>query len=279
MNNQPNKFTFLAAVGLALLFLIPYEYYWGDIMQWPKGYDLENLDIWADQRSHVSKLDSNDVIILGSSRAHFDINIHLWDSITGTKPLQLAYPGSSPYLPVEDIVRNTNFKGLVVVGVSPGLFFTTRNSWGSNRGKAFLDQYYERTYAEILNQRIYYHIDPYFSFLQQELSLKNLLERNIFPDRDFVEHPPIWPPMVTMSKDRNIRMIKAMEQDSLIQQRQKDIWFNPNPKNRSADSIDAILHHYVSLAKDIKERGGTVVFIRPPIDGFYVDTESKLYPS
>jgi hypothetical protein len=72
---------------------------------------LTSLDTWADWRGKVDDLSSNDVLILGSSRGHFDININLWDSITGTKPIMLAFPGSSPFHTVEDIVEKSNFNG------------------------------------------------------------------------------------------------------------------------------------------------------------------------
>ncbi len=258
--------------------MLAYNWYFRTIEHWPAGHDLESLDVWADQRSHVKNLDSEDVIILGSSRAHFDLNIHLWDSITGRRPLQLAYPGSSPYIPLEDIVRNTEFDGLLLIGVSPGLFFTIRNSWGAGRGKAFVNHYENRTYAQILNQRVYDFVDPHFNFLQGELGLEKLLERKLFPNRDSVRHPDIWPPMVQMDKYRNIRMIPEMETDSLLQQRQKDIWYNPKPKNRYVDSLDAIMDHYVGLVKKFQARGGKVAFIRAPVSGYYTETENQLYP-
>lgn len=272
------KWTFFVALFLAIVLLIPYEWYWGNVEHWPKGHDTESLDIWADQRSEVSSLTDKDIVILGSSRAHFDINIQLWDSLEGRKPLQLAYPGSSPFVPMEDLIENTDFDGLLIVGVAPGLFFSTRDSWGAGRGKALVDRFEDRTYAQIFNQKIYYLIDPLFAFLQPETSLKSLLERHIFPNREGIEHPTIWPPMVNMAADRNIRMIPEMETDSVLQQMQKDIWFNPEPKNRFKDSIDVIMHHYASLSRKLQERGGKVVFVRAPIDGYYVETENELYP-
>ncbi len=276
--NKLNRTAFLMALGLAILMLIPYEWYFRKVEQWPRGHDLENLDVWADQRSRVDQLTEKDVIILGSSRAHFDINIHLWDSITGVRPLQLAYPGSSPFIPVRDIVENTSFNGLLIIGVSPGLFFTTEDSWGANRGKTFVDHYHKRTYAQKFNQKIYDFIDPQFSYLQGDLTLENLIERLPIPNRDSVRHPDIWPPMVHMDKYRNIRMLPIMENDTTIQNRQKDIWFNPNPKNRVEEHLDEVMDHYAGLVKKFKERGGKVVFIRPPVTGYYLETEAKLFP-
>ena len=258
--------------------LLGYNYYWQKAEYWAPGFDLESLDVWADQRNEVDKLGQTDVVILGSSRAHFDINIHLWDSITGVRPLQLAYPGSSPYFPLDDIVNASDFKGLLLVGVSPGLFFTMADSWGAGRGKDFVDHHRERTYAQILNQRVYGLIDPHLAYLQGELSLEKIIERPFIPLRDSIRQPPVWPSMVTMDKSRNIRMIPQMETDTSLQNQQKDIWFNPDPKNRFADSIDVIMEHYTGLAKKFQDRGGRIVFIRGPVDGYYLETESNLYP-
>ncbi|MBT8190880.1 MAG: hypothetical protein KJO29_10670, partial [Bacteroidia bacterium] len=278
MKTKPNKKIFFTALGIAIILLIPYEWYFAKVEQWPKGYDSESLDTWADQRAYLDDMDSKDVVILGSSRIHFDINIHLWDSITGRQPLQLAYPGSSPYHPVEDLVEKSEFNGLLLIGIAPGLFFTMENSWGANRGKAFVDHYHKRTYAQIFNQHIYDYIVPHFSYLKEGLSIKMLIERIRLPNRDSLKHPDIWPPMVAMDKNRNIRMISLMENDSVTQKRQTDIWFNPNPKNRFRDSIDVIMDHYVGLFQKFKERGGQVVFLRPPYTAYYMDTESRLYP-
>ena len=64
MNNQPNLKTFLIALVLALGLLVPYEYYWRHVKHWGPGHDLENLDIWADQRSKVEDMGSDNIIIM-----------------------------------------------------------------------------------------------------------------------------------------------------------------------------------------------------------------------
>ena len=151
-------------------------------------------------------------------------------------------------------------------------------SWGADRGKAFVDHYYDRTYAQAFNQKVYQYIDPHFSYLQQELSLKNLVDRLPFPKRDSVRNPEIWPPMVTMDINRNVRMIPEMETDTVLQRIQKDIWFNPDPKNRYKDSIDVIMDYYVGLVEKFQSRGGRVAFIRAPITGYYLETEPRLFP-
>lgn len=273
-----NRYLFLYAVILAAALLSVNEWYWGEIRHWPKGHDLESLDVWADQRAEVDDLSSEDVIILGSSRAHFNINIHRWDSITGRRPLQLAYPGSSPLHTIEDIINNTEFNGTLVIGVAPGLFYTIADSWGANRGKALVDRYYDRTYAQRFNQMVYDYIDPHFSFLNSEISYESLIDRLPFPNRDSVVDPDIWPPMVAMDKYRNIRMIPIMENDTAHQRKQKNIWFNPDPQNRVADTIDYVMEHYGELFQKYQARGGKIALVNGPVTGYYFQNEPRLFP-
>ncbi len=265
---------FIISLGL----LIPFEYYWGHVKHWPKSYDSQDLDLWAELRAQVDDLDSTDVIIMGSSRGHYDINIHLWDSITGTRPLMLAYPGSSPFYPIEDIVEKSDFNGLLIISTAPGLFYTLGDSWGAGRGKAFVDHYYDRTYAQRLNHFIYKQIDPLFHYSDPELSIKALVNRLPFPNRDSVKSPNIWPPMVKVDKYRNVRMISQMETDTVLQRKQTDIWFSPNRKNPYPDSIDLVIGHYSSLVNKFQDKGGRVAYIRPPVSGFYLEYEPVEYP-
>ncbi|MDB4439100.1 hypothetical protein N9176_02505, partial [bacterium] len=245
----------------------------------PASYDLKSLDMWADWRAKVDDLSSDDVLILGSSRGHFDLNIHLWDSITGNRPVMLAYPGSSPLHTIEDVIENSTFNGLLIISIAPGLFYTMKGSWGAGRGKDLVDHYYNRTYAQQISSIVYKIIDPLFSYTQGgDLNLKGLIERIPFQNRDSVRGATIWPPMVAMDKYRNIRMLPEMENDSIIQKQQTDIWYNPNPKNRFADSIDVVIGHYVNLVEKHKEKGGRVAFIRPPVTDYYLETETRLYP-
>jgi len=277
MENKINLKLFLGSLALALVLLAAYEYYWRKVEGYRGGFD-DNAEMWAYWRGQVETLTPNDVLILGSSRAHFDINIHLFDSLTGHRPIMLAVPGGSPYYTVEDIVRKSDFKGLLIIGVAPGLFYTLGTGGGAmwiKEGR--VDYYYKQTYASKFSQAVYTYIDPHFSYLDPDISLKNLLTRINLPDRDSIEHDPAWPPMVSMDRYRNIRMNPGMETDTVLQNRQTKIW-DGDWKNRFTDSVEVILNHYASLVKEFKEKGGRVAFIQPPVTGKYLHYEPILFP-
>ncbi len=281
MNSNLNLGSFAAAMGIAIVLLICYEYYWHTVKHWPRSYDLESLDHWSEWRDKMDDAGSDDVVIMGSSRAHFDINIHLWDSITGTRPYMLAYPGSSPFHPLADVIEKSDFNGLLVVGVAPGLFYTLGDTWGAGRGKAFVEHRYKRTYAQKLNHAIYKRIDPLLGYTDPTINMEALVDRMPFPNRDSVKNPPAWPPMVRMDKYRNVRMTPFFEQDSVLQQRQKDIWFGPDEperKNKLADSIDVIMDYYSDIFQKHLDKGGKLAILRPPVSGKYLETEGKLFP-
>lgn len=279
MNSEIKLKDFLIALAIGITLLIPYEYYMHNVEHWPKGYDVSSYDMWADWRGKVNDLSEDDIIIVGSSRGHFDINIHLWDSITGRRPIMLAFPGSSPYHIIEDLVEKSDFKGLLVISTAPGLFYVMEGSWGANQGKSIVDHYYNRTYAQRFSHEVYKFIDPLFGYTQgNDLNLSNLKDRIPLENREGVRGEIIWPPMVTMDKYRNIRMIPQMETDTVLQKQQTDIWFSPDPKNRYADSIDVVLGFYVDMVKKHQEKGGKVAFIRPPVADYYLEMEPRLYP-
>ena len=141
------KQSFIIAILLAIISIITWEFYWRSQGNYPTLNDERSL--WAITRSNVEKATKDDVVILGASRAFFDIQLQTWESITGRMPIQLASTGSSPLPTFHDIVNNTNFTGTILIGVTPGLFFSTTNpqAFPWNRPQTKVDYYKKRTYA------------------------------------------------------------------------------------------------------------------------------------
>ena len=121
---QPKK-SFLIALIISVIGLSCWELYWRSQGKYPTLNDDKAL--WAMHRADVETANSDQVVIFGSSRAYFDIQLSEWKKITGQKPIQLSSTGSPPLPSFRDLVNNTNFSGTVIVGVTPGLFFSTTN--------------------------------------------------------------------------------------------------------------------------------------------------------
>ncbi len=116
----------------------------------------DNEALWAVQRAKLETASKSETVLLGSSRVLFDIQLNEWENVIGKRPIQLASVGSSPLPIFSDIVNNTDFSGTVVVGVTPGLFFSTTypeaQPWKWPQTK--VDHYHDRTYAQRLNKML-----------------------------------------------------------------------------------------------------------------------------
>lgn len=278
MRPELNLKNFLLAFGLAAGLLIPYERHWRHVEKYPLSFDNSN-ELWTIQRARVEALTDQDVIIVGSSRGHFDIHLSLFDSLTGRRPVQLANPGGSPFYVMKDIVEKSAFDGLMIVSVAPGLFFAPPSSgaaqWVKNER---VDYYYKQTPASKFSQWVYMGIDSAFTYLDPDATLKEWVNRLPFPNRDSVKGEPSWPPMVRFGRDRAARMIEAMESDTVLQNRQKAIWTSVERKPPNIDSLQDIVRQYATMTRQFIERGGRVAFIRPPVTGYYRTMEADRYP-
>ncbi len=268
MKTEPNLKIFLISFCLAVVMLAGYEMF-RKSQGWLPGFD-DNPDLWSYWRGKIDHLDSNDVVIIGSSRSHFNFDLNKWEKMTGKKPVMLSVAGSSPYWVIDDIVNKSEFVGKIVVGVAPGLFFTTGNSEGATWIKSdFIDYFYKQTYAQDFNQWVYSFIDPHFAFLDIEISLKSTINAIPLKDREGVFHFPSFPGMVTQDRYRNVTMVPKMETDTTHQRVQKDIWDTFGYDNFNKDSIESIFAHYLPLINKYKEKGGDIAFIFSPITGPY----------
>lgn len=279
MRPELNVRTFALAFGLALALLVPYEYYWRHLERFPRSFN-ESDELWVMNRARLDDLGDEDVVIVGSSRGHFDINLDIFDSIAGRRPLMLASPGKSPFYAIEDIVEKTAFKGVLLVSVAPGLFFSPPSAGPAQGMKnERVDLYYKQTPAAAFSQWIYMGLDSAFAYLVEDAALSKWAGRLPFPDREGVRHDPAWPPMIVMARDRNVRMIPEMETDTVFQNRQKAIWQSFKRPPPPPDSIRSVIDRYVGMFGKFTARGGRVAIIRPPVTGYYRESEAKNFPN
>lgn len=176
------KQSLIIAITLSVLSLVAWELYWRTQGKIPNLDDDKNL--WAVQRAKVEDASQNDVLLVGSSRVLFDIQLNEWQAQTGVRPIQLACAGSSPLPVFHDIVHNTDFKGTILVGVTPGLFFSTTYPEASpwKRPQSRVDYYENRTYAQRLNHWLSIPLQKSLAFVStteegfsDDIDLKSLL--------------------------------------------------------------------------------------------------------
>ncbi len=263
------------SLGIAILLGIAFLGVWEAYVR-SQGYVSElddNKSLWAIHRAKVDHLTSDDVILLGSSRVHFDIQLNEWEEATGVRPIMLASDGTTPTPIFKEIVEETDFKGTVVIGVAPVLFF-------SQPGKGFmwdrptkrLRHYYERTYAQRANHHLSVPLERTFSFLNaseeewaDDIDLKTLVNKISIGDRGPKGRPP-FNNFGFVDGDRNVTMFEKVKTDTAFANTVIKVW-GAGWDRRPAPVLDSVVLYYQPLLAKFKERGGKVIFLRCPSSG------------
>src|SRR5215207_4354866 len=79
--------------------------------------------LWSDKRKQVYEPIDKATVFIGSSRIKYDLDIPTWQRITGDRAIQLANVGSSPLLMLDDLSKDEQFRGKLVIDVTEFLFF------------------------------------------------------------------------------------------------------------------------------------------------------------
>lgn len=268
----------LLAVLLFVLGFAAWEAHWRAYGVEP-GYRNSD-DAWAMQRRRIDTGEGNATVIIGSSRALFDIDLDIWQAATGERPIQLALEGTSPMFALEDLADDPDFSGRLLVEISPLLFFSD--------GKARLDafaRYRRLTPAQRTGYRISRHLfEPWLRYADRDYALFTVLERLPWPHRPGADPlGKVRKLSVMTTPDRNTRMWAKVEQDPDYQMLVRRRWLErlnaPPPPAPVRDALRAKLIARAGAAvTKLHARGVPVVFVRPPSNGPWLTFERRHLP-
>lgn len=276
------KKSLLTGLIIGAIGLVGWELYWRS-----QGFSIsidDNDALWAHERSKVDNLSKEDIVLVGSSRIHFDIQLDVWEKMTGKKPVQLGSGGCSPLPVFHDIVNTSTFNGTVLLGVTPGLFFSTTYpeappwAWPQAR----VDYFHNRTYAQRINHKLSVPLQSSFVFVSEVegvdgINLKELLSKVKIGNRVFDPMPPFHS-FENIRLDRNVRMKKRMETDTAFANTVKKVWqFFMSGEGPPPDK-EATMAFFLQDLKKFKEKGGNVILLRCPSLGYLRDFENKVTP-
>ena len=88
------KKSMIIALLLSVIALGSWEFYWRSQGVIPGLED--DKELWALQRTKVETASENDVVLIGSSRVLFDMQLNEWEALSGRRPIQLASAGATP---------------------------------------------------------------------------------------------------------------------------------------------------------------------------------------
>ncbi len=275
----------LIAVLLSLIGIFAWEMYWRSQGFSPTLDDSDEL--WAIHRAHVETATDDDVVIVGSSRAYFDLQLDEWQKLTGRRPIQLSIEGASPQYTFSDIVNNTDFKGTIVVGVTEGLFFSTLypqadpNLLPTERA----DYYIKRTYAQRLNHILSLPLQKNLAFVSDltgtdGIKLNSLLRKINIGDR-VVDPMPPFHHFAEVDEGRNLRMTNITETDTAYANTIKKVWlffFSAMGTGEMKPEKEATTSFFLQNLEKFKSRGGKVILVRCPSSGELYDIEKLGMP-
>ncbi len=236
---------------------------------------------WAVERRRLERGEDDGVVIVGSSRILFDTDLGVWQEMTGRLPVQLALPGTSPRPYLRSIAEDSDFGGLVICDVAPEAFFSPfvgALPQFVGMEKTWRDQ----SPADRFGHQVNLRLQPAFAFLDNEYSLFRLIERiRVEDDRMGIDGPyyDVWK-LSQSSAHRQYFLWHRIEQPGFLQDHARESWgpFGDERPPLDEKQIADATADVVASVKKIQARGGTVVFIRPPSDGPYLEREKRRAP-
>lgn len=278
------KNSLILATILFLTGITAWEMYWRSQGYYPTLND--DKDLWSEHRKKVDDAQKNDIVIFGSSRAYFDFQVKTFENFYGKAPIQLAIPGTSPLPTFHDLVNNTNFTGTVIIGVTPGLFFSTTYPKASpwSRGQNKVDYYFDKTHAQWLNYQLSIPLQQNFVFMSadeeewdDDIDLKSLLRRIRLKSRLGKDPAPPFYYFGDVNLDRNMSMAQKTATDTPFANSVIRVWkffgsLAPPPDKKSTTEF------FLKDLEAFKAKGGKAILVRCPSSGGLRAAENKFLP-
>lgn len=246
-------------------------------------------DLWVQARRTVGP---ESLVIVGDSRALFDLDFDELEKGIGKRPVQLAMAGSCAYPIMADLANDERFHGTVICSIVPGMWFAPGGPLVETSEKA-LKRYRDQTLAQRASHHLGMFLEERVAFLKQEdLTLEQLLKKLPIPNRPYAQVPPTFPPYFqTVDRERRVRMIERCAQPGELQTRIQQIWlplFTPPPPPNfvpreafmanMGKAIEGRFRDTVAAVNKLRARGGKIVFVRFPYTGELKALEDRLSP-
>lgn len=269
-------------LALVLTFVVGWELFWRS-QHLTLSYN-EDESMWANKRKMIYGGSPARLVVIGSSRIKFALDLATWERITGEKPVQLAMEGASPRPMLTDLGNDPDFKGTLLIDVTEGLFFTPTGSFPEKEATKRVKAYPNWSLSQQISFQINRVAEANLLFLDNEnLALTPLLNLLPIPARPGAWGGPKFPrEFAVVDADRQTKMTDAFVADTALQNQVKGTWLDigaHSPKKAiGGPPLLDILNETKHAIDQIRARGGRVLFIRTPSDGPYWEGEKQLFP-
>ena len=269
----------LGALVLFAALLGAWEAYWRAFGVTPGTRNTFGL--WAIERRRIDSGEGDATVLLGGSRVYFDMQLPVWQRLSGRAPIQLSYEGTSPLTAVEDLAADPKFTGQLLIGVEPELIFS-----GGGRGNGAARYAREESPSQRVGQWLSMHlVEPNFAFYDGDYALRTVLARQAWPARPGKHWFMDVRKLSMHDPSRNSWLWDKVVMDPRYRALVRSIWAeefepypdDPTPEEMRKDEQEQIERAAKAVAQ-LRAHGARVVFVRMPSDGPYLAYENRLYP-
>jgi hypothetical protein len=226
---------------------------------------------WAQERRRAV---GDATVLIGSSRNFYDIDLNVWETTSGVRPIQLSLEGTSPRFALTDLANDPKFHGLVVADVVSGAFF----GGAGGRRADVLNYYRDQSPSQRVGHKLTNQLDRVFAFIDDQTRPKEIWFNQYLPIRP--GQPPRRDPykLSIMEPDRNSEMWNRVLQDEDYRREAIEIWpiilKGPPPEKATTD---AAIAEVAANVRKIRAKGGDVVFVMHPMAGFFLQGEHTVF--
>lgn len=273
----------VGAVLLAAIGLGAWEAYWRS--QWFRPSYRNSDGLWTLTHDRIAREAAGGTVVVGSSRLLFDIDLETWRAETGTLPIQLALEGTSARPFLAHVARDTDFAGLVVVGVTSFLFYAPTAGFRGDVLEYLETESPAQRAGQAISMRV---LEPYVAFYNFDTAVFTVLRRQSWwPEREGKKvTEPIVRKLSNMTIHRHARMWERVELDPAYREIARTTWLGffevprpePPPPEEARRMFEALLDDVAADVERIRARGGDVVFVRAPSAGPFREIEAAAFP-
>ena len=278
---QPWRAILVGAIALCALMVAGWEFYWRAYGVKPSYRNSDGQ--WLVQRRRLDNGEGGSTVLVGASRVLFDVQLPVWEKITGKRPIQLALEGTSPVPIMENLAADANFTGRLLIDVSPDVFFSAFAYRGSVI-PYLRDQTPSQRIGDWLSMKF---IEPYFAFYDPDYALSTVVRRQPWSQRPGLHTHTMVRKLAVHDEDRNTQMWDKVANDPEYKALARSIWAQdfdeaPSPAmdtpEKSQKVIDEQIDKAAAAIEKLRAHGVRVLFVRPPSVGDYYDYEQKWLP-
>lgn len=271
-------------LGLALAITVVLTAGWEAVLR-ARGYEPsldDSPDLWALARARVGE---RSLVLVGDSRTLFDLDLDELERGLGARPVQLATVGTNPLFMLEHLAGDEDFRGTVITGFSPHLFFVPPGA-NEDAPRKGLERFRHGSLAQEASFYLFRPLDRHLVlFNSRAFDLRSLIKQIRLPQREGVDDSFV-PYTYTLDDERQARMRMQVVTDPAFRDQIRNVWVGrrkPPPMDlaaraaREGDRHVTLWRAHRAVSR-IRARGGRVVFVHLPSSGALREREDQVRP-